>query len=149
MKKKHLLCGISVLVGWMLVVFMTVLATHEKAAVKSSDFDIQDGVLVEYRGSVVPGEVKTIGEGAFMDCSNLTSLAIADSVKLIEEMVFEGCDKLTIYGTKGSEAERYAASEHIPFAVRLPFEEIAPNSYITRIQAAAILQRFISYYNID
>lgn len=36
-------------------------------------------------------------------------------VEYIADNAFEGCDKLTIYGIKGSYAEQYANEHNIPF----------------------------------
>lgn len=36
-------------------------------------------------------------------------------VEYIADNAFEGCDKLTIYGIKGSYAEQYANKHDIPF----------------------------------
>ena len=42
------------------------------------DFEIQDGVLVKYRGAggdvVIPEGAESIGDGVFYGCSSLTSV---------------------------------------------------------------------------
>ena len=38
-----------------------------------------------------------------------------DDIEDIADNAFEGCDKLTIYGIKGSYAEQYATEHNIPF----------------------------------
>ena len=54
-------------------------------------------------------------------CIRLTSITIPDSVTSIGKYVFHYCDRLTIYGVKGSYAETYAKENKIPFvACELP-----------------------------
>lgn len=70
---------------------------NEKA---NRQFSIDDyGRLIRYLGKeervVIPDSVKTIGEGAFRGCGNITTVTIADSVTTIYEAAFCGCDKLT------------------------------------------------------
>lgn len=64
-----------------------------------SDFEIENGVLVEYKGRssvvVIPASVTSIGDSAFYDCTGLTNVTIPDSVTSIGESVFEGCSSLT------------------------------------------------------
>lgn len=55
--------------------------------------------------------VTSIGTFAFAHCSRLTSLTIPPSVTSIGDMAFAGCENLTIYGKRGSEAEKYVARE--------------------------------------
>ena len=43
----------------------------------------------------IPDSVTTIGERAFSDCSNLTSVTIPDSVTTIGEGAFSWCESLT------------------------------------------------------
>lgn len=47
--------------------------------------------------SIIPddGSVTSIGDGAFFECNNLTSIAIPDGVKSIGGAAFRGCSKLT------------------------------------------------------
>jgi len=49
------------------------------------------------KNSIIPadGSVTTIGDYAFYDCDNLTSIEIPDSVTTIGEGAFYGCDNLT------------------------------------------------------
>ena len=50
-----------------------------------------------------------------MGCSSLTSVNIPDSVSIIGNSTFLGCDKLTITCYTGSFAEEYAKEHNIPF----------------------------------
>ena len=65
--------------------------------------------------AIIPGSVTDIKEGAFSTCENLKSVTIPSSVTSIGEQAFEWCDKLTIYGSKGSCAQRYANENNINF----------------------------------
>ena len=59
--------------------------------------------------------IKSIEWGAFENCTLLEKIIIYDKVEYIADNAFEGCDKLTIYGIKGSYAEQYANEHNIPF----------------------------------
>lgn len=67
----------------------------------SSDFVIENGVLVEYQGPggdvVVPDGVTEIGEAAFFDWegSNVTSVTLPIGVTKIDEHAFYECTGLT------------------------------------------------------
>ncbi len=85
------------------------------------EFDINDGILVKYRGIhkkillpdcvteigysafdgnteiksvTVPGTVKIISCRAFADCKNLETVVLGEGVEVIESNVFTGCEKL-------------------------------------------------------
>ena len=53
--------------------------------------------------------------GAFFECTGLKSITIPDSVKVIRNDAFTGCEKLTIHGKSGSAAETFAKDNKIPF----------------------------------
>jgi hypothetical protein len=64
----------------------------------SKDFDIDNGVLIAYRGSggnvTIPDGVTEIGMSAFEN-SNISSVTIPESVTKIDEEAFFECNKLT------------------------------------------------------
>ncbi len=77
----------------------------------------------------VPNGVTAIEDGAFSDCSDLRTVEIPDSVTRMGEVhadgtietlavsgVFSGSEMVTLYGSEGSCAQRYAERYHIPFA---------------------------------
>jgi len=62
------------------------------------DFEIEDGVLITYRGSdkrvMIPPSVKTIGAEAFKGLADVESVVIPMGVEAIEESAFAGCQSL-------------------------------------------------------
>ena len=87
----------------------------------------------------LPSTLKTIGDHAFFLCESLTEITIPEGVTDIGERAFQGCSRLsrvtlpaslgrltsyvffechrslTIYGPKGSEAEKFADRKGYPF----------------------------------
>lgn len=63
----------------------------------TSDFEIEYGFLIHYRGNnvdvVIPEEVHVIGEKAFLD-KDIRTVVIPNTVARIEHHAFFGCDKL-------------------------------------------------------
>lgn len=59
--------------------------------------------------------LQRIGAGAFSNCDSLSFVCIPDSVAEIAEGVFQNCDDLLIVCTIGSEADRYAQNNGIPY----------------------------------
>ena len=86
-----------------------------------NDFIIKNGVLTRYTGDdaevTIPDSVTSISNGAFLDCTSLTSINIPDSVTSIGDWAFDGCENLTIRGASGSYAEEYSKENGINFAV--------------------------------
>lgn len=91
----------------------------------------------------VPGSVSSIGNGAFSNCASLNAVTISEGVTAIGYEAFDSCYALSvitipesvtsiaqgaidsftetrIYGVPGSEAERYAEENDIPFVVIEP-----------------------------
>ena len=64
---------------------------------------------------VIPEGVTSIGECAFSTCKKLTSVKIPASVTKIGKRAFLDCPALTIYAPAGSQAEKYAKKNNIPF----------------------------------
>ena len=96
----------------------------------SKDFEYEedtDGsiIITGYTGTdedvVIPNKiddkpVKTIDDGAFKDNDGIKDITIPDSVENIADDAFDGHgDDLTIHGKPGSEAEKFADDNDIPF----------------------------------
>lgn len=64
----------------------------------------------------IPETVVSIGESAFFYCRVLKNATISPNVKKISARAFAACGMLTLCGSKGSAAARYAAKEKIPFS---------------------------------
>ena len=69
----------------------------------------------------VTENVVSIEERAFADCRNLKEIHIPATVLQIDDHALDGCENVTVYGTKGSEAERFAAAAGFWF--------VDPNAY--------------------
>lgn len=54
-----------------------------------------NSLLVGCKNTVIPNTVTSIEEGAFEDCTGLTSITIPNSVTFIGECAFDGCTGLT------------------------------------------------------
>lgn len=63
----------------------------------------------------IPDSVTTIGMLAFESCDSLTSVTIPSSVTSIEYNAFSKCPNLTLHVTAGSCAEQYAIDNGIPY----------------------------------
>ena len=76
-----------------------VITVPDTAANRPENFDIQNGILKNYKGPgggvIVPEGVTSIGGGAFKGCSSLTSVTLPDSVTSIGDEAFRGCSNLT------------------------------------------------------
>lgn len=56
---------------------------------------------------IIPGSVTTIGDGAFDNCAELTTITIPNSVSNIEEGTFRDCKELTTITIPNSVSDRY------------------------------------------
>lgn len=90
----------------------------KKIDIPSSVKTIEDEAfsMTGFTEFTVPDTVTAIGAGAFSDCENLVKVTIPKTVTKIGDDIFEGgSEDVTIYGEKGSYAEKYANKNDIPF----------------------------------
>ena len=87
-------------------------------AIEEEAFAGIDAARVEITENVI-----SIGPRAFADCKNLTELVIPATVQTIDDTALEGSENVTIYGESGSEAQRFADANSIPF---VPSNEVTP-----------------------
>lgn len=80
------------------------------AAIGEEAFAGIDAARVEITENVI-----SIGPRAFADCKNLTELVIPATVQRIDDTALEGSAGVTVYGEAGSEAERFANANELPF----------------------------------
>lgn len=71
---------------------------------------------VNLKEIVIPDSVTLIGGGVFWNCTSLEKVYIPESVTAMNyDDTFRNCEKVSIYGVKGSTAEKYAKDHDIPF----------------------------------
>ncbi|MBQ2729229.1 MAG: leucine-rich repeat protein [Clostridia bacterium] len=117
-----------------------------------SSIDLPDGIeRIDYysfyyckdlESVVIPDGVTFIDDYAFGYCESLVSVTIPESVTEIMEYAFDYCPNLTIYGYKGSEAERYANEHNVPFVL---LHELSADNIIYRGESEVILEAGESY----
>lgn len=96
------------------LIIMQLPVSEADAATSASDFVIQAGKLVRYRGSekyvTIPDTVKVIGKDAFEQNKNIELVVVSNSVKRIEPYAFWWCDNLhtVALGTGLTEVGDYA-----------------------------------------
>ena len=95
----------------------------------ASDFVIENGVLVDYKGTdewiTIPSNVHTIGDRAFLSNETLSGVTIPGTVKTIGEAAFGFCDNLRSVNIKsGTKTIKQDAFEYC----ECMFEFIAPKS---------------------
>lgn len=90
----------------------------KKINIPSSVKTIEDEAfsMTGFTEFTVPDTITSIGAGAFSDCENLVKVTIPKTVTKIGDDIFEGgSEDVTIYGEKGSYAEKYANKNDISF----------------------------------
>lgn len=90
----------------------------KKINISSSVKTIEDEAfsMTGFTEFTVPDTITSIGAGAFSDCENLVKVTIPKTVTKIGDDIFEGgSEDVTIYGEKGSYAEKYANKNDISF----------------------------------
>ena len=99
----------------------------KKIDIPSSVKTIEDEAfsMTGFTEFTVPDTVTAIGSGAFSDCENLVKVTIPKTVTKIGDDIFEGgSEDVTIYGEKGSYAEKYANKNDISFkAISTPQQD--------------------------
>lgn len=108
MKKRKRFSGVLLIIAALIIMQLPV-SEADAATSSASDFKIQGGVLVKYRGAEknvsIPDTVEVIGEGAFEDNTLVELVVVPNSVKRIEPYAFWGCDNLdTVVLGKGLSA---------------------------------------------
>lgn len=97
MRKRKRLSGILLIIAALIIMQLPV-SEADAASSSASDFKIEGGVLVKYRGTEtnvsIPDTVEAIGQGAFEDNTRVELVVIPNSVKRIDAYAFWGCDKL-------------------------------------------------------
>ena len=63
----------------------------------------------------VSENVVSIGRRAFADCKGLREIRIPATVRKVDDLALEGCENVTVFGTAGSEAERFAKAAGFDF----------------------------------
>ena len=72
---------------------------------------------------VIPATVTAVEDYGFYNCYDLEKLYVLGDLKSIGEDVFTDCSKLTIYGRSGTNVEKYAKQNGIPFVVIDPVRD--------------------------
>ena len=97
MKKRKRLSGVLLVIAALIIMQLPV-SEADAASSSASDFRIEGGVLVKYRGKenrvTIPDTVEVIGESAFEDNMRIELVVIPKSVKRIDPYAFWGCENL-------------------------------------------------------
>ena len=93
---------------------------------------------------IIPNDVKIIGESAFYNCENLSSILIPSSVVEIEYNSFESCDKLTVFCLRDSFAWNYCEANGIRHRT---IEEWNDNQYFKEDVGEKVPERRRHWWN--
>ena len=64
---------------------------------------------------VISENVTAIEKNAFANCKSLREIHIPPTVKNVDDCALQGCKNVTVYGQKGTEAERFADAAGFQF----------------------------------
>ena len=64
---------------------------------------------------VISENVTAIEKNAFANCKSLREIHIPPTVKSVDDHALQGCKDVTVYGQKGTEAERFAETAGFEF----------------------------------
>ncbi len=96
MRRKKRILGVVMII--MALVIMQLPVSEADAATSASDFVIQSGTLLKYRGYeknvTIPDTVEVISKDAFEQNTNIETVVIPNSVKRIEPYAFWWCSNL-------------------------------------------------------
>ena len=95
-------------------------------------FSCDEGYYARVKSVSLGSGVTEIGDSAFRNCADLSSIRISRNVERIGWNAFSGCDRLTIYGYRGTAAESYATENSIPFIPldgENPFVDVAEGRF--------------------
>ena len=78
---------------------------------------IEEGAFegISARCVEITENVEAIERRAFADCKYLREIYIPATVLKVDDFALEGCEKVTVYGEKGTEAERFAKAAGFRF----------------------------------
>ena len=79
--------------------------------------EVENGVFYESGVTelVLPATVTEIGQYAFYKCDDFEKLYVLGDIRSVGDYAFTDCAKLTIYGRSGTNVEKYAKANGIPF----------------------------------
>ena len=82
--------------------FLTIIEEEAFAGIAAEKVEVSENVV-------------SIGVKAFADCPNLTEITIPANVLSVDDSALAGCSGVTVYGTAGTEAERFAKAAGFTF----------------------------------